>query len=157
MFTGWSISWRTWVGSTLTWDVPPSCPAVHPVLPISHQPRQNQVRQEMGHPVPCLPVLLVAVADTGTRGACGGAAGAAVEGPAVGAAFTTGCCCSCCCCCCCCCCCGVAGSGWYEDNCWTCCCQGTERLCIWFWFTQACTACSAAPLPSCCHCCGMCH
>ena len=40
--TGWPISWRTWVGLTLIWDVPPSCPAAQPVLPISHQPRQNQ-------------------------------------------------------------------------------------------------------------------
>ena len=59
------ISWQAWVGLTLIWDVPPSCPAAQPVLPISHQPRQNQaeggtakikvnptqVRQEMGHPV----------------------------------------------------------------------------------------------------------
>ena len=50
---------------TLIWDIPPSCPAAQPVLPISHQPRQNQaeggtakikvnptqVRQEMGLPV----------------------------------------------------------------------------------------------------------
>ena len=63
--TGWPISCRTWVGLTLIWDVPPSCPAAQPVLPIFHQPRQNQaeggtdkikvnpteVRQEMGHPV----------------------------------------------------------------------------------------------------------
>ena len=36
------ISLRTWVGLTLIWDVPPSCPAAQPVLPISHKPRQNQ-------------------------------------------------------------------------------------------------------------------
>ena len=49
----------------MIWDVPPSCPGAQPVLPISHQPRQNQaeggtakikvnptqVRQEMCHPV----------------------------------------------------------------------------------------------------------
>ena len=49
---------------TLIWDVPPSCPAAQPVLPISHQPWQNQaeggtakikvnpteVRQEMSRP-----------------------------------------------------------------------------------------------------------
>ena len=60
-----SISWPTSVGLTLIWGVPPSCPAAQPVLPISHQPRQNQaeggtaknkvnpteVRQEMDHPV----------------------------------------------------------------------------------------------------------
>ena len=54
-----------WVGLTLIGDVPPSCPGAQPVLPISHQPRQNQaeggtakikvnptqVRQEMCHPV----------------------------------------------------------------------------------------------------------
>ena len=63
--TGWPISWQTWTGLTLIWDVPPSCPAAQPVLPISHQPRQSkaeggtakikvnptQIRQEMGHPV----------------------------------------------------------------------------------------------------------
>ena len=32
----------TWVGLTLIWYVPPSCPAFQQVLPISHQPRQNQ-------------------------------------------------------------------------------------------------------------------
>ena len=56
---------RTWVGMTWICDVPPSCPAAQPVLPISHQPRQNQakggtakinvnpteVRREMGLPV----------------------------------------------------------------------------------------------------------
>ena len=56
---------QTWVGVTLIWDVPPSCPAAQPALPVSHQPRQNQaeggtakiivnptqVRQEMGRPV----------------------------------------------------------------------------------------------------------
>ena len=61
----WPISWRTLVVLTLIWDVPPPCPPAQPVLPISHQPRQNQaeggtskikvnptqVRQEMGHPV----------------------------------------------------------------------------------------------------------
>ena len=64
-YTGWPISWRTWVGLTLIWEVPPSCPAAQPVLLISHQPRQNQaeggkakikvnpteVHQEMCHPV----------------------------------------------------------------------------------------------------------
>ena len=63
------ISWQAGVGLTLIWDVPPSCPAAQPVLPISHQPRQNQakaetakikvkpnkVRQEMGHPVQGVP------------------------------------------------------------------------------------------------------
>ena len=38
----WSISWRTLVGLTLIWDVLPSCPDAQPVLPISHQPRQNR-------------------------------------------------------------------------------------------------------------------
>ena len=61
----WPISWRSLVGLTLIWDVPPPCPPAQPVLPISHQPRQNQaeggtakikvnptqVRQEMGLPV----------------------------------------------------------------------------------------------------------
>ena len=55
------MSWQTLVGLTLIWVVPP---AAQHVLPISHQPRQNQaeggttkikvnpseVRQEMGHP-----------------------------------------------------------------------------------------------------------
>ena len=50
---------------TLIWDVPPSCPAAQPLLPNSHQPKQNradsrrvkievnptQVGQEIGHPV----------------------------------------------------------------------------------------------------------
>ena len=50
---------------TLNWDVPPYCPLAQPVLPLSHQPRQNQadggtshikvnpteVCQEMGLPV----------------------------------------------------------------------------------------------------------
>ena len=63
--TGRPISWRTSVGLTWIWDVPPSCPSAQPFLPISHQPRQNraegetdkikvnptQVRQEMGLPV----------------------------------------------------------------------------------------------------------
>ena len=64
--TGWHISWWTSVGLTLIWDVQPSYPAAQPVLPISHQPRQNpraeggtspikvnptEVRQEMRHPV----------------------------------------------------------------------------------------------------------
>ena len=40
--TGRPISWQTSVGLTLIWDVPPSCPAAQSVLPISHQPRQNQ-------------------------------------------------------------------------------------------------------------------
>ena len=31
-----------WVGLTLICYVPPSCPAAQPVLPISHQPKQNQ-------------------------------------------------------------------------------------------------------------------
>ena len=30
------------LGGLLIWGVPPSCPAAQPVLPISHQPRQNQ-------------------------------------------------------------------------------------------------------------------
>ena len=46
-----SIHWPLWiqggaftqiVGLTLIYDVPPSCPSAHPVLPISHQPKQNQ-------------------------------------------------------------------------------------------------------------------
>ena len=63
--TGWPISWWTWIGLTLTWDVPPFCPAAQPLLPNSHQPKQNradsgavkiqvtptQVRQEMDHHV----------------------------------------------------------------------------------------------------------
>ena len=68
---GGPISWQTSVGLTLIWDVPPSYPAPQPVLPISHQPRQNQaeggtakikvtptqVCQEMGPPVQFLPNL----------------------------------------------------------------------------------------------------
>ena len=59
-------------GLTLIWDVPPSCPAAQPLLPNSHQPKQNwadngtvkiqvnptQVRQEMDHPV-CLEAVLI--------------------------------------------------------------------------------------------------
>ena len=54
-----------WVLLTLIWDVPPSCPVAQPLLPNSHQPKQNwadsgtvkiqvnptQIRQEMSHPV----------------------------------------------------------------------------------------------------------
>ena len=40
--TGRPISWRTSVGLTWIWDVPPSCPSAQPLLPTSHQPRQNQ-------------------------------------------------------------------------------------------------------------------
>ena len=68
--TGRPISWRSLVGLTLILDVPPTCPAAHPVLLISHQPRQNQaeggtakikvnpteVRQEMCHPVVRCPI-----------------------------------------------------------------------------------------------------
>ena len=57
----------------MIWDVPPSCPGAQPVLPISHQPRQNkaeretakikvnptQVRQEMCHPVEHLPTIAI--------------------------------------------------------------------------------------------------
>ena len=42
--TGRPISWQTSVGLTLIWDVPPSCPAAQPVLPLSHQPRQRVER-----------------------------------------------------------------------------------------------------------------
>ena len=56
---------NTYFIGTMVWDVPPSCPAAQPVLPISNQPNQNQaeggtakikvnptqVRQEMCHPV----------------------------------------------------------------------------------------------------------
>ena len=42
IFTGWPISCRTWVGLTLIWDVPPSCPTAQPLLSISYQPKQNQ-------------------------------------------------------------------------------------------------------------------
>ena len=63
--TGRSISWQTSDGLTLISDGPPSCPTDQPVLPIFHQPRQNQaeggaakikanptkVRQEMDLPV----------------------------------------------------------------------------------------------------------
>ena len=40
--TGWAICSDSWVGSPLIYDVLTSCPAVRPVLPISHQPKQNQ-------------------------------------------------------------------------------------------------------------------
>ena len=38
----WSISSDSWAGLTLVYDVPPSCPAAWPVLPISHQPKQAE-------------------------------------------------------------------------------------------------------------------
>ena len=44
--TGWGIWSDSWVGLTLIFDVPPSCPAAQPVLPISHQPKQNQAEGE---------------------------------------------------------------------------------------------------------------
>ena len=40
--TGTGISLDSWVGLTLMYGVPPSCLAAQPVLPISHQPRQNE-------------------------------------------------------------------------------------------------------------------
>ena len=43
--TGWPIFSDSWVGSvglTLIYVVPLSCPAVQPLLPTSHQPKQNQ-------------------------------------------------------------------------------------------------------------------
>ena len=48
--TGWTISWRTWVGLTLICDVPPSCPAAQPLLPISHQPKQNGAQWNSQNP-----------------------------------------------------------------------------------------------------------
>ena len=36
-----------WVGLTLIWDVYPSCQPAQPLLPISHQPRQNYHRVEL--------------------------------------------------------------------------------------------------------------
>ena len=40
--TGWPISWWTWVGLTLIWDVPLSCPPAQPLLLNSNQPKQNR-------------------------------------------------------------------------------------------------------------------
>ena len=65
IFTGWSISPQSWVGLTWIYDDTLSCPAAQPLLPTSHQPKQNQaeggtakikvnptqVHQEMCHPV----------------------------------------------------------------------------------------------------------
>ena len=64
-YTGCVITSRTFVGLTLISDFPPSCSLSHPVLPISHQPKQNladggtisikanptKVREVMAHPV----------------------------------------------------------------------------------------------------------
>ena len=64
--TGWPITSRTWVGSTLVCIFHSSWPPALPILPISHQPKQNQadsgtshikfnptqVRDVIGHPVP---------------------------------------------------------------------------------------------------------
>ena len=69
--TEWGIHSDSWVGLTFICGVPPSCPPDQPVMPIYHQPRQNQaeggtrylggtakikvnstqVCQETGHPV----------------------------------------------------------------------------------------------------------
>ena len=38
----YTISSDSWVGLTLIYDVPPTCPAAQPLLPTSHQPKQNQ-------------------------------------------------------------------------------------------------------------------
>ena len=43
---GWGICSGSLVGLTLFYGVPPSCPAAHPVLPISHQPRENQAEEQ---------------------------------------------------------------------------------------------------------------
>ena len=65
----------------MIWDVPPSCPGAQPVLPISHQPRQNQaergtakikvnptqVRQEMCHPVDAFSILLILEMETNVQ------------------------------------------------------------------------------------------
>ena len=40
--TGWPIFSDSWVGLTLICVVPLSCLAVQPLLPTSHQPKQNQ-------------------------------------------------------------------------------------------------------------------
>ena len=40
--TEWGIHSDSWVGLTMIYDVPPSCPPAQPLLPISHQPMQNQ-------------------------------------------------------------------------------------------------------------------
>ena len=39
--TGLGISWQTWVGLTLIWEVASSRPPAQPLLPISLKPRQN--------------------------------------------------------------------------------------------------------------------
>ena len=38
--TGWGWWSGSWVVFTVILEVPPSCPAAQPVLPISHQPKQ---------------------------------------------------------------------------------------------------------------------
>ena len=62
---GWYICSESWVGMTLIFAVPLSCPAGQPLLPISHQPNQNQAEggtpkikvnptqlsEQMDHPV----------------------------------------------------------------------------------------------------------
>ena len=51
--TGRSISWRTWVGLTLIWDVPASCPAAQSVLPNPICP--GRTRQRASQPNRGLP------------------------------------------------------------------------------------------------------
>ena len=67
-YTGWFISSDSWVGLTLIYDVPLSCPAAQSFLPISHLPKQNQAEggrakikvkptqlsEQMDHSVQCL-------------------------------------------------------------------------------------------------------
>ena len=62
--TMWSIWSDSWVGLTMICDVPSSCPLAQPVLPISHQPEQNQAdggkvnpSQLSDHPVVCVHLL----------------------------------------------------------------------------------------------------
>ena len=45
--TGWFIWSDSWVGLTSGWNVPPSCPLPQQVLPIYHQPKQNQADGEI--------------------------------------------------------------------------------------------------------------
>ena len=40
--TGWSIWLNNWVGLTLIYEAPSSCPVSLPLQPTSHQPKQNQ-------------------------------------------------------------------------------------------------------------------
>ena len=50
--TGCTSKSLTSVGLTNIYDVPPHCPLVQPVLPISHQPKQNKQSQPTQGPRP---------------------------------------------------------------------------------------------------------